>query len=250
MKIFLICFVVGIFAQMVDGTLGMAYGVSCNTFLRELGIPTAMASASVHFAEMFTTLASGISHLKMKNITKKLFLGLLIPGVIGGILGAYILSNFYNEIFDPIIDGYLIIMGLIILSKLFRKEKKTRDPGAYIYPLGFAGGFLDAVGGGGWGPVVTSTLVASGHDVKKTIGSVNTAEFFVTIAESATFIISLRASFLDNLYAVLGLIIGGVIAAPIAAWLCKKIPVKPLLAFVGLLIVGLNTYSLITFFIK
>lgn len=249
MKLFLLCLAAGLLAQLIDGTLGMAYGVSCNSLLRTMGIPSAMASASVHFAEMFTTLASGISHFRLKNIGKTLFLRLLIPGVIGGALGAYVLSNLYNEKFDPLIDLYLIIMGVVIIIKAFRKSKTTRDPGMYVYPLGFIGGFLDAVGGGGWGPVVTSTLVASGHDVKKTIGSVNAAEFFVTIAESAAFTLALRASFLENIYSVLGLIVGGVIASPFAAILCKKLPAKPLMIVVGLLIVGLNAYSFVTYFI-
>ena len=249
MKLFLLCLAAGLLAQLIDGTLGMAYGVSCNSLLRTMGIPSAMASASVHFAEMFTTLASGISHFRLKNIGKTLFLRLLIPGIIGGALGAYVLSNLYNEKFDPLIDLYLIIMGVVIIIKAFRKSKATRDPGMYVYPLGFIGGFLDAVGGGGWGPVVTSTLVASGHDVKKTIGSVNAAEFFVTIAESAAFTLALRASFLENIYSVLGLIVGGVIASPFAAILCKKLPAKPLMIVVGLLIVGLNSYSFVTYFI-
>jgi len=241
MQTLIICTVIGIIAQMIDGTMGMAYGVSCNTFLRSFaGLPSAVASASVHFAEMFTTLASGISHFKLKNVDKRLFLMLLIPGVIGGVLGAYLLANFYSSAWDPIIDIYLIIMGFVVLLKVFKKERKVREPGKYVYGLGLIGGFCDAVGGGGWGPVVTSTLVATDHDVKTTIGSVNTAEFFVTVAQSATFVFTMKAAFLENMYSILGLIIGGLIAAPFAAILCKKIPVKPLLLIVGLLIIGTN----------
>jgi len=250
MKIFLICTLLGFLAQMIDGTMGMAYGVSCNTFLRTFaGLPSAVASASVHFAEVFTTLVSGISHFKLKNINKRLFLMLLVPGVLGGVLGAYILSSLYSSKFDPLIDFYLVIMGLVVISKVFKKERKTREPGKYAIGLGLIGGFLDAIGGGGWGPVVTSTLVATDHDVKTTIGTVNTAEFFITIAQSLTFSLTLRTAFIDNMYSILGLIIGGLIAAPFAAILCKKIPVKPLLLIVGMLIVGLNLYSLITYFI-
>jgi len=246
MQTLIICTIIGIIAQMIDGTMGMAYGVSCNTFLRSFaGLPSAVASASVHFAEMFTTLASGISHFKLKNVNKKLFLMLLIPGVIGGVLGAYLLANFYSSAWDPIIDAYLIIMGFVVLSKLFMKERKTREPGKYVYGLGLIGGFCDAVGGGGWGPVVTSTLVATDHDVKTTIGSVNAAEFFVTVAQSATFFITMRSSFLENMYSILGLIIGGLIAAPFAAILCKKIPIKPLLGIVGVLIIGTNVLKLL-----
>lgn len=250
MKTFIICSIIGFFAQMIDGTMGMAYGVSSNTFLRTFaGLPSAVASASVHFAEMFTTLVSGISHFKLKNVNKRLFLMLLIPGIIGGVLGAYILVNFYSDKWDPIIDIYLIIMGFVVLLKLFKKERKVREPGRYAYILGLIGGFCDAVGGGGWGPVVTSTLVATNHDVKKTIGSVNAAEFFVTVAQSATFVLTMRATFIENMYSILGLIIGGIIAAPFAALICKKIPVKPLLGIVGCLIIVTNVYSLIMNFI-
>lgn len=250
MRTLIICIILGFFAQLIDGTMGMAYGVSCNTFLRIFaGIPSSMASASVHFAEVFTTFASGATHFKMKNINKKLFLMLLFPGVIGGVIGAYLVSSLYSEKLDPIIDIYLVIMGVIVLSKVFKKERKTREPGKYAIGLGFIGGFLDAVGGGGWGPVVTSTLVATDHDVRTTIGSVNTAEFFITIAQSAAFFITLGSTFLENMYAILGIIIGGLLAAPIAALLCKKIPIKPMLAAVGLLIIGLNLYSLILHFI-
>lgn len=250
MKTLIICCIIGFFAQMIDGTMGMAYGVSSNTFLRTFaGLPSAVASASVHFAEMFTTLVSGISHFKLKNVNKHLFFMLLIPGIIGGILGAYILVNFYSDKWDPLIDIYLIIMGFVVLLKLFKKERKVREPGRYVYILGLIGGFFDAVGGGGWGPVVTSTLVATNHDVKKTIGSVNAAEFFVTVAQSATFVLTMRTAFIENMYSILGLIIGGIIAAPFAALLCKKIPVKPLLGIVGGLIIVTNVYSLIMNFI-
>ena len=248
MQTFLIFLLVGFIAQMIDGTLGMAYGVSCNTFLLTAGIPPAIASASVHFAEVFTTLASGISHFKMKNIDKKLFLRLLVPGVLGGVIGAYILSNFDGGVIAPFVNAYLIVMGIVIIIKMItmKKDKKPREVGRAVYGLGLVGGFCDAIGGGGWGPVVTSTLVASGHDVKKTIGSVNTAEFFVTLAQSITFFTIL--GFMDNMVSILGLIVGGVIAAPFAAYFCKKIPVRPLLGIVGAVIIFLNARSLILFF--
>lgn len=246
MQTLIICTIIGFLAQMIDGTMGMAYGVSCNTFLRTFaGLPSAVASASVHFAEIFTTLASGISHFKLKNVNKRLFLMLLIPGIIGGVLGAYLLSSFYSEKWDPIIDAYLIIMGVVVLTKIFKKENKVREPGKYVYGLGLIGGFCDAIGGGGWGPVVTSTLVATDHDVKTTIGSVNTAEFFITVAQSATFVFTMKAAFLENMYSILGLIIGGLIAAPFAALMCKKIPIKPLLGIVGGLIILTNVYKLL-----
>lgn len=245
---FVLFIIIGFAAQMIDGTMGMAYGVSCRTFLRAVaGLPSALASAVVHCSEIPTTLASGISHWRLRNVSWEICIKLLIPGVIGGILGAYFLSS-VGDYLEPFIDAYLLIMGVIILTRAFRKERTTpRKVGAYIYPLGFAGGFLDATGGGGWGPVVTSTMIATGHDVKKTIGSVNTAEFIVTVAETTAFA-ALMVDFASYWKTILGLVIGGVIAAPIAAVLCKKIPAKPLMVIVGLLIIGLNVYNLIKWF--
>ena len=241
---FILFIIIGFAAQIVDGTLGMAYGVSCRTFLKAVaGLPSALASAVVHVAEVPTTLASGLSHIKLKNVDKSLLFKLMLPGIAGGVLGAWFLSSIGDKL-ELFIDIYLIIMGAIILRKAFRREQKERRLNKLIYPLGFAGGFLDATGGGGWGPVVTSTMVAVGHDVKKTIGTVNTAEFLVTLAETTTFVVLLN-DFTSYWQIILGLIIGGVAAAPAAAWLCKKIPVRPLLAIVGVLIIGLNTYNLI-----
>lgn len=246
MRLFLITLFCGFIAQMIDGTLGMAYGVSSSTLLRALGIPSAMSSFCTHCAEVFTTLASGISHISMKNIDKKLFLRLIIPGVIGGVLGTYVLTSFDDSVISPFISAYLVIMGVIIFLKAFdKKERKNREIGAGVYPLALVGGFSDSLGGGGWGPVVTSTLLAINCDIRKTIGSVNAAEFFVTVAESAAFFITMGSPG-ENLPAVLGLIVGGVIAAPLAALLCKKIPIKPLIAIVGLLIIGINTWKFIT----
>lgn len=246
MKIFFICLITGIAAQLIDGTLGMAYGVTCSTLLRAMGIPSAMSSFCVHLAEMFTTLASGISHFKMKNIDRGLFLRLIFPGIIGGVLGAYVLTEFDDSIISPIVSGYLIVMGIVVFLKVFRKkEKEPKKLGAAIYPIAFVGGFSDSLGGGGWGPVVTSTLVAADCDVKSTIGSVNSAEFFVTVAESAAFILTL-GSITEYLPAVIGLILGGVVTAPFSAFLCRKLPVKPLIGAVGLLIIGVNTWKLIT----
>ncbi len=234
---FILFIIIGFAAQIIDGTLGMAYGVSCRTFLKTVaGLPSALASAVVHVAEVPTTLASGLSHIKLKNVDKSLFLHLAIPGVIGGVAGAWFLSS-AGDALEPFIDAYLIIMGFVILRKAFQKHHKERHIGKGIYPLGLAGGFLDATGGGGWG-------LAVGHDVKKTIGTVNTAEFLVTLAETTTFVVLIR-DFTSYWQTILGLIIGGVCAAPLAAWICKKIPVRPLLAIVGILIIALNLYSLL-----
>lgn len=241
----LILFIVlGFLAEMIDGTAGMAYGVSCNTFLRSAGVPSAVSSACVHAAEMFTTLASGISHWRMKNVDTHLLKMLLVAGIPGGVLGAWVLASFESALLDIIIDIYLIVMGVVILTKGIRMTHKERSFGAYAYPLGFVGGFSDALGGGGWGPVVTSTLLASSHDPRRTIGSVNAAEFFVTVAETTAFVVLLD-SFLQYWTIVLGLIIGGVIAAPIAARLTSKIPTRAMLLFVGTLVIVLNIYKLV-----
>ena len=240
---FLLCALCGFLAQLIDGTLGMAYGVSASTLLRAMGQSSAAASFCTHTAEIFTTLASGVSHFTMKNIDRKLFLRLIVPGVIGGVLGAYVLTGFDDSVISPIVSAYLTVMGIVILSKAFRKKSRTpRKIGREIYPLALIGGFSDSMGGGGWGPVVTSTLLASDCDVKTTIGSVNAAEFFVTLAESAAFFLTL-GSLGDALPAAAGLIAGGVAAAPIAAWLCRKVPGRPLIALVGALIALLNGYK-------
>lgn len=230
----------GFAAQMIDGTMGMAYGVSSNTFLRMAGVPSAISSACVHCAEIFTTLVSGLAHIKLRNVKKWLLWRLMIPGAIGGALGAYLLVEFNSTVIDVVIDIYLVVMGAIILSKAFKKVGKLKTRyGYYVIPLGLVGGFTDAMGGGGWGPVVTSTLLASGHDTRKTIGTVNTAEFVVTLAETTAFV-AMLGDFRSYGNIILGLIIGGIIAAPFGAILCKKIPVRPMLAFVGLLVVVLN----------
>lgn len=228
---------VGFFAQMIDGALGMAYGVSSTTFLLSIGIPPVGASASVHTAEIFTSGISGLSHLKFGNVDKKLFKKLLIPGVIGGILGAYILVSIPGKIIKPFVAVYLLIMGLMILWKAFKKiqEEKVRTK---LFPLGIVGGFFDAIGGGGWGPIVTSTLIARGNNPRFSIGSVNLAEFFVTVAEVATFFTMI--GLLRYWQIIVGLIIGGVIAAPLAAYVCKRLPARVLMIIIGILIVGLS----------
>ena len=238
---------VGFFAQVIDGTLGMAYGVSCNSFLLTFGVSPAIASASVHIAELFTTSVSGFSHWKLKNVDKTMFIKLLIPGIIGGAIGAYLLSNFEGGAIKPYINAYLIAMGVVIIVKIFKKQK-PKHLGGWIYPLGLGGGVLDAVEGGGWGPVVTSTLIASGVEPRYTIGTVNAAEFFVTMAESIMFISFLGLG--ESVYAITGLVIGGIIAAPFGAFLCRRVPMKPLMALVGALVIFLNAKSLIEFIIK
>src|SRR3990172_3168054 len=185
---------VGFVAQMIDGALGMAYGVSSNTFLLSLGIPPAAASASVHMAEVVTTGISGISHWRLGNVDWKLVRRLLVPGVIGGVVGAYVLTSIDGNIIKPYIAAYLLVMGGVIIYKaitMTAHHDLDEYHGPRVSLLGLAGGFFDAVGGGGWGPVVTSTLVAHGKHPRRTIGSVNFTEFFVTFSESVLFVIAL-----------------------------------------------------------
>ncbi len=238
---FLVFVLVGFLAQMIDGALGMAYGVSSNTFLLSVGIPPAAASASVHMAEVVTTGISGFSHWRMENIDKELIKRLVIPGVLGGVTGAYILSNISGDVIKPIVSAYLLIMGVVILWKASRAGQIIQGAPKYITPLGLVGGFFDAIGGGGWGPIVTTTLIARGNHPRFTIGSVNFSEFFVTFAESVTFFLALRADFFTDLWKIiLGLLIGGAIAAPLAAVVAKKLPVRALMALVGVLIIILS----------
>lgn len=236
---FWVLILVGFLAQLIDGSLGMAYGVSSNSFLLGVGVPPAIASASVHTAEVFTTGISGFSHWKLGNIDKRIVLGLIIPGMIGGVLGAYVLTSVDGDKVKPFIAIYLLIMGIRILVKAFlQKEIVDKEPKpTFLVPLGLAGGTLDAMGGGGWGPIVTTTLISSGHTPRKTIGSVNFSEFFVTLVVSITFLLTIG---LTHWNVFLGLMIGGVIAAPFGALLTKKIPARVIMIVVGLVIIFLQ----------
>jgi len=231
---------VGFAAQMIDGALGMAYGVSSTTFLLSLGIPPATASASVHTAEVFTTGVSGLSHHRLGNIDRALMKGLVIPGVIGGVLGAYVLTALPGDKIRPWVSLYLLVMGLVIIRKALYKGHHTQRA-RRIAGLGFAGGFLDAIGGGGWGPVVTSTLVANGSHPRYAVGSVNAAEFFVTVAQAVAFFLMVG---LVDWKIILGLVAGGVVAAPLAARVCKRLPARTLMVMVGVLIVALSLRTL------
>ena len=241
---FLLYVLVGFLAQTIDGALGMAYGISSTTFLMSVGVSPAAASASVHIAEIFTAGASGLSHLRFKNVNKKLFKSLVIPGVLGAILGAYILTKIDGKQIKPFISAYLLVMGGVIIFKALRKKlpkKKTKN----IVPLAAAGGFVDAIGGGGWGPVVASTLIGNGRDAKYTIGSVNLAEFFIALAGAATFTLQMGIS---NFIITLGLLLGGVAAAPFAAYICSRINTKVLMIMVGILIILLSIRTIYTYF--
>jgi uncharacterized membrane protein YfcA len=232
---------VGFAAQIVDGALGMAFGVISNTLLLSLGVPPAAASAGVHTVETFTTAVSGISHAVHRNVNWRLFFRLMIPGVIGGVLGAYVLSNIDAAVAKPFILAYLIAIGLYLLYRGWRYPPHERDP-RIVEPLGLIGGFLDAAGGGGWGPVVTSNLLVQGASPRITVGTVNTAEFFLTATVSATFITQLGLAAVT--IATVGLLIGGVLAAPLGAVLAKRVPARALLLMVGAILVVTSLFNL------
>lgn len=224
---------IGFAAQMVDGALGMAYGVISNTLLLSLGVPPAAASAGVHAAETFTTAASGISHILHRNVDWTLFARLAIPGVIGGVLGAYVLTHIHAESARPIVLAYLTCIGLYLVWRGLNLAHEHKPP-RVVAPLGLIGGFLDAAGGGGWGPVVTGNLLAQGTNPRITIGTVNTAEFFLTVTVSATFIFAMGWQAFTT--ATAGLLIGGVLAAPLAAVVAKNARARTLLVAVGILL--------------
>lgn len=233
---------VGLFAQIIDGALGMAYGVTSSSFLLAIGATPAMASGATHLAEVFTTGVSGISHLKMGNVNKKLFFSLLIPGIIGAFIGAYVLGNIDGKALKPYISAYLLLMGLYVLSKAFRHIRPRHEINtAKVAPLALFGSFMDTTGGGGWGPIVTTSLVGSGHDPRTTIGTVNFAEFFLTVAVAASLF-----SILDQSVWIIvsGLVIGGLFAAPFAAYITKHLKTKTLLLLVGSLISLISAFNL------
>lgn len=235
---------VGFFAQLIDGALGMAFGVITNTLLVcILGLPPARASASVHLVETFTTAASGISHIFHKNVDWHLFGRLVIPGVIGGGLGAYVLSNIHADAAKPFVMAYLAAIGVYLVWRAWKiGHNAEHKPARFVAPLGLVGGFLDAAGGGGWGPVVTSNLLVQGTEPRRTIGTVNTAEFFLTLTISLVFISQLGIAAFT--IAAVGLIIGGLLAAPLGAFLVKRIAAKNLLTLVGFLLIATSLFSL------
>lgn len=251
METFLLFFLVGALAQSVDGSLGMAYGVISSSVLLALGVPPAVASASVHGAEVFTTGASAGSHIWHRNVEWRLLAPLAIAGVIGGCLGAYVLTGVDGDVIKPFIVGYLSLIGLYILWRAGHDVKPRRiRPAWVVAPLGVIGGFFDAVGGGGWGPTVSSTMVAAGQEPRRAIGTVNTAEFFLTTAISATFVWALvtghwedAGELRDHATAVAGLVAGGLLAAPFAGLIVKKVPQRALTYAVGVLLLLLAAFQ-------
>lgn len=247
---FALFFAVGFVAQLVDGALGMAYGVISSSVLLAFGVPPAQASAMIHAAETFTTGASGASHILHRNIDWRLLLRLAPAGIIGGVAGAYLLTGFDPTFIKAIVVAYLGILGLLMLWRAIQGLREEPPHLKHVVPLGLIGGFLDASGGGGWGPVVTSTLLGRGHAPRYVIGSVNAAEFLLTVAISATFLWTmftgrfvLEGGLAGAGAALGGLILGGLIAAPLAGYVTKVVPARLLLGAAALLVVGLALWQ-------
>jgi uncharacterized protein len=250
MRSFIVLAIVGLVAQLVDGSLGMAYGVTSTTLLLAVGISPALASASVHIAEVGTCAMSGASHWRFGNVDWSKIVWLAVPGAIGAFLGAVVLASVITaEAAEPIVAVFLFSLGIFILSRFaFRRhERPVRErpiPKAFLSPLGFVAGFLDAAGGGGWGPISTPTLLSSGRmQPRKVIGTVDASEFLVAVAASIGFFISL--SFANIPWQLVGaLLVGGLIAAPIAAWIVRILPARIMGTAVGgvILIVNMRTF--------
>lgn len=233
--------IVGFLAQLVDGALGMAFGLINSTLLVSLvGVSPAAASASIHAVEAFTTAASGVSHIAHRNVDWRLLRRLVLPGIAGGVLGAGLIVSVDAAFARPAVMLYLAATGLYLLARAWRGPSAPRTP-QVIAPLGLIGGFLDAAGGGGWGPIVTGNLLLQGADPRRTIGTVNTAEFFLTATISATFLLSMGPAAFS--LAAIGILIGGLAAAPLGGLLAKRVPARPLMALVGTLLTLTSGYS-------
>ena len=238
---FLFSILIGFAAQVVGSSLGMAYSVTCSSVLLTMGISPAMVSATVHSSEVVNRLVSGLSHFRFGNVDTRIFKRLALFGMLGAFIGAFVVTSLPVAILRPAIAGLLLIMGLrILLTGVWRPQIRPRE--TRLAPLGFIGGFVDVIGGGGWGPVVTSTLVLRGNQTHMVVGSINFAKFFVAVVESATLIILLKTPRWDLIG---GLIIGGVLAAPLAAWSCRKIPARALTILVGTLVCALSVRTLV-----
>jgi uncharacterized membrane protein YfcA len=232
---------IGFAAQLIDGALGMAYGVVTASLLLALGLPPSLVSASVHAAEVAITGVSGISHSLFGNIDRRLMWTLVVPGVIGGAIGAFLLSRIHWDWLRPLVALYLLGLGTVLLLRAWRRKRGAATRHGLV-PLGLVAGFLDAVTGGGWGSLTTSTLVAQHHEPRFAIGTAHAAKFFVSLTISLVFLATIGFS---HGQVVLGLMTGGVLAAPLGAWLVKRVQPRPLLLLVGLLVVGLATRTLL-----
>ncbi|MBB3082860.1 sulfite exporter TauE/SafE family protein [Geodermatophilus sabuli] len=250
MKTLVLLALVGLGAQLVDGSLGMAYGVTSTTLLLAIGTNPAAASATIHLAEIGTTLASGLSHWKFGNVDWKVVAKIGVPGAVGAFLGATVLSNLSTEVAAPVMSLILLSLGVYLLVRFTLRGVDRRHLGKpmrkrFLGPLGLVAGFVDATGGGGWGPVGTPAILASGRmEPRKVIGSIDTSEFLVALAASLGFLFALGSQGIDAGW-VLALLIGGLIAAPIAAWLVRHVPPRMLGSLVGGVIVLTNTRTLL-----
>ena len=250
---FLLFAVVGFLAQLIDGAMGMAYGVISSTVLISFGVAPASASAAVHAAELFTTAASAGSHVWHRNVNWRLFWTLAPAGILGGVAGTYLLTSFEGDALRPYVAAYLAVMGVYILIRaLFWPPVAVEPEPGVVIPLGAFGGFADAVGGGGWGPVVTTGLVGRGSAPRETIGTVNTVEFFLAAAVSAAFLTALLTGHWEeaegltsHAWAVAGLIVGGMLAAPLAGYVVRVVPARRLMMLVGIIITSLATYQVL-----
>ncbi len=239
METFLAFVAIGFVAQMIDGSIGMAYGLVSTSSLIAVGMPPASASAAVHLAEVFTTGASGAAHWRQGNVDRALLRRLAIPGAVGGLIGAALVSSVPTPTIRIVANIYLLLMGLVVLAKAF--DRRPREPNhRHIGKLAFVGALIDAFGGG-WGPVVTSTLIAKGHEPRRTVGSVNLTEFVVTLSQSAMFFALLGVTHVD---VVAALVVGGILAAPLAARLTGRLPVRLLIVLVGGTVAALSARSL------
>lgn len=240
--LFLQALAAGAAAQLVDGALGMAYGITANSLLLAAGLSPAAATASVHVAEAFTTAGSGLSHWSLGNIDRRIFGRIVVPGVIGGVAGVFLIATVDGARIRPFIAAYLFVMGLYLIYRAFRTVRGFDVTGRRLIPVAAFGGFADSVGGGGWGPVVTTTLLGAGHEPRTTIGSVNAAEFFVTLASGFSFALLIGIQTIES---VAGLIVAGLLVAPFAARLTRFVPRTPLMVLVGLLIAGLSLSTIL-----
>jgi uncharacterized membrane protein YfcA len=237
-----VLFAVGFIAQVIDGALGMGYGITASAFLVSLGLPPAVTSATIHTVEIATTGVSSLSHAWFRNLNRGIFFSLLLPGVIGGVLGATLLARTPADLIRPFVWAYLLLTSVFVLARVLlnRKPLTVGKPGP---ALGGVAGFLDAVGGGGWGTITTSTMIARGIPPRYAIGTANAAEFFVTVAISATLWLHLETLRWDLIVALL---LGGAVAAPLAAWITKHIPQRAAATAVGLVVFALGATGLVT----
>jgi uncharacterized protein len=241
--------VVGLFAQLIDGALGMSYGVTSTSLLLTVGVAPAVASASVHLAEIGTTLASGTAHWRFGNVDWRIVGLLAVPGFIGAFIGAVILSSLSAEAAEPVVSGILLFLGVYVLWRFARSSKgegpkPNRIKGVFMAPLGLIAGAMDALGGGGWGPIGTPTLLSTTDvEPRKVVGSIDTSEFVVAVGASIGFLVGLGAESID--YSWVGaLLVGGLIAAPLAAWIVKSLPPRVLGLSVGALIIVTNLQTM------